>query len=146
MKGTVTFNEVDGVEFEIEFIPMREKKEMLLAAMAKRKSWKKNDSDLDLNEFTRAQIMRSVVGWTGLKNKHLSQILSAERKADGLWGFQGELSAAGKYSANHEIEYSEDFKKTIAENCSIRFGNFVSYAQDYLDDQQQKQIDDELKN
>jgi len=140
------FQESDGVEFLIQDISKADKSYILKEVRKKGSKWRRDEldfADLDWDKYSDMLIRKTIVDWKGLKNKHLDEIFDIDKE----WEYKGTPDKDGKFDAEHEIKFSKDQLREIAEKHDPNFAiKFLKTALDHIDELKREEKRNQLKN
>jgi hypothetical protein len=144
----IKFPDGSVVTFEIEGISKDDKQLILRSAKQTTKGIEKQKEDfldrIDFEKFNRLVILRTVKGWSGLKNKHLLIIYDCADKGT-EFQFKGETKEQ-RESRETEIPFTEELRRELAEMHSSNFMSWLNDALDAIDAAKVKSKEAELKN
>jgi len=128
----VEFPDVDGFEVNLRFLTREELTKIRNASLTYKfnKRTRQREEEIDNDKFLDHYAEKAIVGWKGLKVKHLPVLLPVD---------------ISSMDANEEIEYSEDEAVELLRNSSI-FDQFVTDAMNDFEQFSKQKAEDNAKN
>ena len=128
----VEFPDVDGFEVNLRFLTREELTKIRNASLTYKfnKRTRQREEEIDNDKFLDNYAQKAIVGWKGLKVKHLPVLLPVD---------------ISSMDANEEIEYSEDEAVELLKNSSV-FDQFVTDAMNDFEQFSKQKAEDNAKN
>jgi len=128
----VEFPDIDGFEVNLRFLTREELTKIRNASLTYKfnKRTRQREEEIDNDKFLDNYAQKAIVGWKGLKVKHLPVLLPVD---------------ISSMDANEEIEYSEDEAVELLRNSSI-FDQFVTDAMNDFEQFSKQKAEDNAKN
>jgi len=128
----VEFPDIDGFEVNLRFLTREELTKIRNASLTYKfnKRTRQREEEIDNDKFLDHYAEKAIVGWKGLKVKHLPVLLPVD---------------ISSMDANEEIEYSEDEAVELLRNSSI-FDQFVTDAMNDFEQFSKQKAEDNAKN
>lgn len=128
----VEFPEIDGFEVNIRFLNREDLMKVRNASLTYKfnKRTRQREEEIDNDRFLENYAEKAIVGWRGLKVKHLPVLLPVDISA---------------MDATEEIVYSEEEAVELLKSSSI-FDQFVTDAMNDFEQFSKKKAEENVKN
>ena len=128
----VEFPDVDGFEVNLRFLTREELTKIRNASLTYKfnKRTRQREEEIDNDKFLDNYAQKAIVGWRGLKVKHLPVLLPVD---------------ISSMDANEDLEYSEDEAVELLKNSSI-FDQFVTDAMNDFEQFSKQKAETNAKN
>jgi len=128
----VEFPDIDGFEVNLRYLTREDLMKIRNASLSYKfnKRTRQREEEVDNDKFLEHYAEKAIVGWKGLKAKHLPVLLPVD---------------ISSMDANEEIEYSEDEAVELLRNSSI-FDQFVTDAMNDFEQFSKQKAETDAKN
>ena len=128
----IPFPDVDGFEVHLRFLAREDLLKIRNQSLTFKfnKRTRQREEEIDNDRFLEAYAGKSIMGWRGLKIKHLPMLLPVD------------ISGA---DVNEEVEYSEEEAIDLLKSSSI-FDQFITDAMNDFEQFSKKKADEAAKN
>lgn len=124
---TALFEWEEGVFFEVKYLSRQRRKELARRATTTIFVKHQRREDFDADKLGEMLLKEAIVGWKGLKYKHL---------LSGLCEPDIKIEA----DPEEEIPYDEETKEDLIKLRTLTFENFIIYALDTLEEMREEKL------
>ena len=128
----VEFPDIEGFEINLRYLNREDLMKIRNASLTYKfiKRTRQREEEIDNDKFLEAYAEKAIIGWRGLKIKHLPILLPAD---------------ISSLDANEEVEYSEDDAIELLKNSNI-FDQFITDAMNDFEQFSKKKTEADSKN
>ena len=128
----VEFPDIDGFEVNLRYLTREDLMKIRNASLSYKfnKRTRQREEEVDNDKFLEHYAQKAIVGWKGLKAKHLPVLLPVD---------------ISSMDANENIDYSEEEAVELLKSSSI-FDQFVTDAMNDFEQFSKKKAEENVKN